>query len=104
MTCIAVAWIWLGFLSDNVPWFDESTWIILCSIAGGAALALARHTTFFALARYAIIATLVGFTRSLAYISIGAWGPFFVWTLVCLTTTLSALTLYAQRVGVERGG
>jgi hypothetical protein len=95
---LAGAWLALGFLSDSVPWFSEPTWIVLCSIAAGSALALARYTTMYSLRRYVIIATLVGVLRSAAYGLNGAYGPMCVWLILLSTTIAAALTLHAQSV------
>lgn len=94
---IGVAWLALGFLSDNVPWFGETFWIMACGAAAGSAFALAHWTTMHALKRYALAVAIVGGLRSAAYASAGAWGPLWVWVILLATTFAAALALAAQR-------
>lgn len=101
---LGVSWLLLGFLSDQVPWFTERIWILLCSMAAGAAFALAYYTTLFALKRYTAIVLLIGALRSAAYISNGYWGPLLVWLILSITTITAALALVAQpRKGTSGG-
>lgn len=94
---IGVAWLALGFLSDNVPWFGETFWIVACGAAAGSAFSLAHWTTFHALKRYGLIAGIVGTLRSAAYATNGAWGPLWVWIILLATTFAAILALMAQR-------
>lgn len=99
---IGCAWIVLGFLSDNVPWFSEPFWIVACGAAGGSAFALAQYTTVYALRRYTVIVGIVGGTRSAAYALNGAWGPMCVWVLLLATTIVAVSTLSAQRAALSQ--
>ena len=90
VTLMAVGWMTLGFLSDNVPHIDESVWVFLCSIVAGSALALVRWRSHFALNVYTAGAATVGTLRSVVYIAdSGSWGPAIVWALFMLTTVVA---------------
>jgi len=93
---LAAAWLALGFLSDSVPEFNEPVWVVACSAAAGSAIALAKWTTRYALARYTAIAAAIGVARSASYAHDGAWGPAMVWLILLTTTVVAALALYAH--------
>jgi hypothetical protein len=94
---LGCAWIALGFLSDNVPWFSEPFWIVACGAAGGSAFALVQYATVYALHRYTLIVAVVGGLRSAAYMTNGSWGPMLVWLVLLVTTVAAVLAISAQR-------
>jgi hypothetical protein len=91
---MAGAWLFLGFNSQNVPWGSSSFWIGACSIAAGAAVAVARYRTLFALRSYCVIVVLIGIVRSSAYVVYsGTNGPAAVWVIVSLTTAIGYINV-----------
>jgi hypothetical protein len=104
VVALAAAWFTLGFFSDNVPWGSDTFWIIACSIAAGSALALAQHTTMYALHRYVFTTSVIGIIRSTAYASDGAFGPMFVWIILTLTTVVAACAIGALNGGRRQSG
>jgi hypothetical protein len=100
---LAAAWFTLGFVSDNVPWGSDVFWLIACGIAAGSALALAQHTTMYALHRYVFATSTIGIIRSTAYASNGAYGPMFVWVILTLTTVVAACSISALNGGRRHG-
>ena len=93
---LAAAWLTLGFLSDSVPGYSEPIWVLLCGVAAGSALALARWSTRYALLRYTLIAGFIGASRSAFYATEGIWGPAVVWAILLLTTVAAAVAIVAQ--------
>jgi hypothetical protein len=94
---VAVGWLILGNHSDRVPWGSELFWVTLTAVAAGAALAVARYRTVFALRSYVFITTAIGAIRSCAYLSSNAGGPAAVWFLFTLTN-LGGYLLYVDRL------
>lgn len=94
---VAVGWLILGNHSDRVPWGTDLFWVTLTAVAAGAAVAVARYRTVFALRSYVFIATAIGVIRSCAYLSSNAGGPTAVWFLFTLTT-LGGYLLYVDRL------
>jgi hypothetical protein len=99
IVALAGAWVGLGFTSDNVPMFNEDVWVVLCTMCAGAALALARWRSAFALRSYILISVSIGILRSAAYADEGLLNPMFVWAIVTLTTVIA---YYAVTARVER--
>lgn len=94
----AFTWIALGFNSDNVPWGTSEFWLVMCSFAAGAALAVAHYRTLFAMRSYVAAVVGIGWLRSIAYLSTDNGGPAAVWALVAMTTALAyALALHYRR-------
>lgn len=97
MIPIGIFWVLLGFLSDNVPAFNELFWIFMCSIVGGSAFALARWNSLHALEMYCIGVIVVGTIRSLSYIlDGGSWGPGLVWAIVAGSTMIIWSYIYQE--------
>jgi hypothetical protein len=94
---MATAWLVLGNHSDNVPWGSDLFWVIMCSVAAGAALAVAKHRSIFALRSYVFISATIGAIRSAAYLSDNSGGPAAVWFLLTLTT-IGGYLLYVDRL------
>jgi len=86
MAALATGWLILGPNSDSVPWGSDTIWMIVCALAAGAALAVARYRTLFALRSYVVITALIGAARSFAYLSDNAGGPAAVWFILTVTT------------------
>ena len=94
----AIAWLGIAYTSSRNPsaYLDivsPDTWVLLCGIASGSLLAVARWGTLFALKAYAVVATAIGFLRSMSYARDDAWGPLWIWVLVGATTMALYVTL-----------
>lgn len=85
MVLLGTGWIMLGIHTRRIPWFTHEFWILACGLCGGAAFALARYRTLFALRAYAWFSVAIGGLRSLAYISNNAGGPAAVWYIYSIT-------------------
>lgn len=96
----AIAWLGIAYTTaNNAPGspllevVSGDTWVLLCGIAAGALLAVARWGTLFALKSYVVVSTAIGFLRSLGYAMDDAYGPMWVWVLVGATTLALFVTL-----------
>lgn len=95
----AVAWLGIAYTSAIGPrspflqLVSPDTWVLLCGIASGSLLAVARWGTLFALKSYVVTSTAIGFLRSVSYAKEDAYGPMWVWILVGATTLALYVTL-----------
>lgn len=91
LAALSIAWVTLAAASATTrqPPAAESLWILTAFIPAGAALALLRHRTVYALRSYLLAVIAIGAFRSLAYLRIDAWSPAAVWMIVILTTLLA---------------
>lgn len=94
----AVCWLGIGYTSANdrrgyLDVLSPDTWVILCGMTAGAALATVRWRSLFALSTYVLLSSIVGVLRAFGYARDGVWSPVYVWSLLVIAT----VTVYILR-------
>lgn len=87
---LAGAWFALGATSTQTPMLSGGMWIVSLTVPSGAALAVARHQTMFALRVYLCSVAAAAALRSVAFvIDRGAWNVACVWLIVLCSSMVA---------------